>query len=383
MKKLAIVSDSFKGSISSSEICCIVTQETLKVFPQCEIISIPVADGGEGTVDSFLQCLDGEKVWLEATGPLFEHRKAYYGRFDETAVIEMATIAGLPLVENRKDPMRTTTYGVGELVLHALERGVKRVIFALGGSATNDGGCGCAAALGTKFYDAEGNTFIPTGGTLAKIHRIDNEETARRLADVEVIAMCDIDNPMCGPNGAAYVFAPQKGADEEMVRFLDAQLESLNEAMITSLDKHVADVPGSGAAGAMGAGAVAFFGAKLQSGIETVLNTVHFEERVEGADLIITGEGKLDAQSLQGKVVSGVAQRAKALNIPAIAIVGDICDHIEAVYQMGISAVFSTNRLAITFSEAKPRSKRDYTDTLSNLMRLIRVLTDCKEVAEK
>ena len=374
MKKIAVVSDSFKGSVTSSEICAIVAAEAKRFFPACEVVGLPVADGGEGTVDSFLECMSGEKIFIEAAGPNFERRTAFYGRFGETAIIEMAAAAGLPLVGDDKNPMLTTTYGVGELMLHALEHGAKRLILALGGSATNDGGCGAAAALGTRFYDAAGAEFIPTGGTLSNIARIDNAATERLLSGVEVVAMCDIDNPMHGERGAAYVFAPQKGADAEMVRVLDAGLVSLDRAISREMGKSVAGIPGAGAAGAMGAGAVAFFGAKLNPGIETVLDTVHFEERISGADFVITGEGKLDSQSLRGKVVIGVARRAKKVGIPVFAVVGDVGDEIDEAYAVGVSAIFSTNHLAIPFSEAKARSAKDYRLTIENLFRALAVL---------
>lgn len=374
MKKIAVVSDSFKGSLTSGEICGIVTEEARRFFPECEVAGLSVADGGEGTVDSFLACLPGEKVPLEVAGPYFERTASFYGRFGETAVVEMAAAAGLPMVGERKDPSRTTTYGVGELMRHALENGAKKIILALGGSATNDGGCGAAAAMGTRFFDEAGEAFVPVGGTLSRIARIDNAETRRLLSGVEVVAMCDIDNPMHGPRGAAHVFAMQKGADAKMVQSLDRQLVSLEGTLARELGASVADLPGAGAAGAMGAGAVAFFGARLQPGIETVLDAVRFEERVAGADFVITGEGKLDRQSLRGKVVLGVSRRAKRLNIPVFAVVGDVGDEIDAVYEAGVTAVFSTNHLAIPFSEAKHRSKRDYRLTIESLFRALKAL---------
>ena len=211
MRKIAVVSDSFKGSLSSGEISAIVAEEARRFFPVCEVVGLSVADGGEGTVDSFLECMAGEKVFVEVAGPYFKPVESFYGRVGETAIIEMAAAAGLPMVGDEKDPTRTTTYGVGELMQNALLAGAKRVILALGGSATNDGGCGAAAALGTRFFDAAGELFVPVGGTLSKIAHIDNTETMRLLDGVEVVAMCDIDNPMHGERGAAYVFAPQKG----------------------------------------------------------------------------------------------------------------------------------------------------------------------------
>ena len=371
MKKIAVVSDSFKGSLTSAEICAIVAEEAARFFPACEVVGLPVADGGEGTVDSFLQCMAGEKVFVEVAGPYFERVPSFYGRFGETAIIEMAAAAGLPMVGSNMNPSRTTTYGVGELVRHALEHGAKRIILALGGSATNDGGCGAAAAMGTRFFDAAGEQFVPVGGTLSKIARIDNTETVCLLDGVEVIAMCDIDNPMHGQRGAGYVFSPQKGADADMVRLLDSELVALDQTLARELGASVSVLPGAGAAGAMGAGAVAFFGAVLGPGIETVLDTVRFEERITGANFVITGEGKLDSQSLRGKVVIGVSRRAKQLNIPVFAVVGDVGDDIDEAYREGVTAIFSTNHLAIPFSEAKKRSALDYRLTIDNLFRAL------------
>jgi glycerate kinase len=374
MKKIAVVSDSFKGSLTSSEICAIVAKQAEAFFPACEIVGLPVADGGEGTVDSFLECLEGEKVAVEAAGPYLDRVSSFYGRFGETAIIEMAAAAGLPMVGERMNPARTTTYGVGELMRHALAHGAKKIILALGGSATNDGGCGAAAAMGTRFFNAAGEEFVPVGGTLSQIVRIDNAETKRLLHGVEVVAMCDIDNPMHGQRGAACVFSPQKGADAEMVRQLDGELIALDQTITQELGLRVAEIPGAGAAGAMGAGAVAFFGASLKPGIETVLDTVRFEERVAGADFVITGEGKLDSQSLRGKVVIGVSRRAKRLGIPVFAVVGDVGDDIDEAYREGVTAIFSTNHLAVPFSEARKRSALDYRLTIENLFRAIKAM---------
>lgn len=374
MKKIAVVSDSFKGSLTSSEICDIVAKQAEAFFPACEIVGLPVADGGEGTVDSFLECLEGEKVAVEVAGPYLDRVPSFYGRFGGTAIIEMAAAAGLPMVGERMNPARTTTYGVGELMRHALEHGAQKIILALGGSATNDGGCGAAAAMGTRFFNAAGEEFVPVGGTLSQIARIDNAETKRMLEGVEVIAMCDIDNPMHGQRGAAYIFSPQKGADAEMVRLLDAELIALDQTITRELGLRVAEIPGAGAAGAMGAGAVAFFGASLKPGIETVLDTVRFEERIAGADFVITGEGKLDSQSLRGKVVIGVSRRAKQLGIPVFAVVGDVGDDIDEAYREGVTAIFSTNHLAVPFSEAKKRSALDYRLTIENLFRALKAM---------
>jgi glycerate kinase len=261
MKKVVLIPDSFKGTLNSKQICDIIGSKVKEHFPDCQVVSIPVADGGEGSVDCFLTALGGEKIHITAKNPYFEDMNSFYGLIDngKTAVIEMAACAGLPLVEDRKDPRKTTTYGVGQLILDAANRGVKKIIVGLGGSSTNDGGCGAAAAVGIKFYNASGDEFVPTGGTLHEIERIDMSGKAKMLNDIEIITMCDIDNPMYGPTGAAYVFAPQKGADPEMVLLLDEGLKHLSKIIKRDLNKDLSKVPGSGAAGAMGAGMIAFF----------------------------------------------------------------------------------------------------------------------------
>lgn len=372
MKKILLIPDSFKGTMSSGEICSIMKNSIQSFAPETEVVSIPVADGGEGSVDSFLAAVGGEKIRLSVKGPYFEDIESFYGRLpDQTAVVEMAAAAGLPLVGEKKHAEKVTTYGVGQLMRHAAETGCKRIIVGLGGSASNDGGTGAAAALGVRFLDSSGRTFVPVGETLCKIASIDVSTLTPALAGVEIITMCDIDNPLCGPQGAAAVFGPQKGADQDMVKKLDANLAHLAEVVKKDTGKNIALIPGSGAAGGMGAGMVAFFNSKLQMGIETVLDIVHFDELLRGTDLVISGEGKLDCQSLRGKVVVGVARRAKQNGVPLIAVVGDIDDNIENIYQEGVTAVFSINRKAIPFEKAKLRSKTDLALTMDNLARFL------------
>lgn len=376
MKKILLLPDSFKGTMDSPSICKIMKAAILRHYPDALVESLPVADGGEGSVDSFLQALNGEKVIVRVKGPLFEELDAFYGLVDQgkTAVIEMAACAGLPLMGDRKNPLVTTTYGVGQLILAAAARGVRKIILGLGGSATNDGGCGAAAALGIRFLDQDGKEFVPTGETLDRIDRVDMKQKSVLLDNLTIQAMCDIDNPMYGPMGAAYVFAPQKGADEAGVRKLDAGLRRLAFVIERDLGLQVADLPGSGAAGAMGAGVYAFFGASLDPGIEVVLDAVRFDKIAQGADLILTGEGKIDQQSLGGKAVIGVARRARRLGIPVAAIVGDIGDGIERVYDEGVSGIFSINRVAIDFTLARERSPEDLALTVDNLMRFLKRL---------
>ena len=374
MKKCLVISDSFKGTLSSLEICSLAEKGIKKIFPACEVINIPVADGGEGTVESFLSILKGEKISIDVKGPFFEDVHAYYGMFGKKAVIEMAQAAGLPLVEGKPDPLRASTYGVGQMIDDAAKRGAKEIVIGLGGSATNDGGCGCAAALGVIFKDKEGKEFIPVGGSLDRIAEIDISEAERKLSGIKISAMCDIDNPLYGKEGAAYVFGPQKGADGKTVELLDRNLVALSESIKRCLGKDVSGIPGSGAAGGMGAGVVAFLNAELKPGIEAVLDMAEFSEKAQDADLIITGEGRLDTQTLRGKVISGVSKRAKELGIPVVAIVGAIEEGIEKIYDMGVSAVFSINRRPMPFSESRYKSKTFYESTLEDVLRLVKAL---------
>ena len=376
MNKFLLIPDSFKGTMSSIEICSLLEEKIQEYYPAAEIHSIPVADGGEGSVDCFLQALGGEKVIETTNNPFFEPIDSYYGLIDNgrTAVIEMAASAGLPLIEDRKDPLKASTFGVGELILHAARKGVSKIIMGLGGSCTNDGGCGAACAVGIRFLDEAGNSFIPTGGTLHRIQQLDLSQIEPMIEGIEFVTMCDIDNPMYGPTGAAAIFGPQKGATPEEIELLDAGVQHLSQIIKQTIGLDLAFVPGTGAAGAMGAGMAAFFHSRLQMGIETILDTVQFEELASGADMIFTGEGKLDSQSLRGKVVIGIARRAKALGVPVTALVGDIGDDMEAAYDEGVSAIFSINRVAVDFPVAKLRSRQDLSLTIDNLMRFYRTM---------
>ena len=373
MKKIVLIPDSFKGTMSSAEICGIMENAIKKFYPHAEIAGIPVADGGEGSVDAFLTAVGGKKITVSADDPYFKKMDAFYGKLSDgkTGVIEMASCAGLPLVEGRRDPEKTTTFGVGDLMLAAIRDGCTKLIMGLGGSATNDGGCGAAAACGVQFFDTAGKEFIPTGGTLGDIARIDADGLNPALKGIEIVTMCDIDNPLYGENGAAYVFGPQKGADEAAVKRLDAGLRRLAEVVERDLHKDASRIPGAGAAGGMGYGMNVFFGSKLQMGIETVLDTVRFDELVKDADCVFSGEGKIDTQSLRGKVVIGIARRTKKAGVPLIAVVGDIGDDIEEAYDTGVSAVFSINRVAVDYSRAKLRAKNDLKLTVENIMRFI------------
>ena len=370
MKTWMLMPDSFKGTMSSAEICQCMRTQILRHVPDAEVISIPVADGGEGSVECFLEAMGGQKVEAEVYGPLGTWMTAHYGIVSQhTAIIEMAACAGLPLVEGRQNPEKTTTFGVGQLMLDAVKRGCRKIIVGLGGSCTNDGGAGAASACGAKFYDAAGRVFTPVGGTLNHIARVDLSGLKAQMKRIEIVAMCDIDNPLCGPQGAAAVFGPQKGADGAMVARLDGGLCYLAEVVRRDTGCDAMDAPGAGAAGGMGYGMLACFGAKLQMGIETVLDTVSFETLAQRADIILTGEGRMDGQSLRGKVVMGIARRAKPLGVPVVAVVGDIGDDIAPAYEQGVTGIFSINRVAQDFEKVRARSKSDLALTMDNLVR--------------
>lgn len=382
MKKIILIPDSFKGTMSSSEICSIMASSIKKFKPETPVVSIPVADGGEGSVDAFLAACGGTKKELTVKGPFFDDVTSFYGilKDGKTAVIEMAACAGLPLAEGRLNPEKTTTFGVGQLILDAAASGCTKIIMGLGGSATNDGGCGAACAAGVKFYDKTGKEFVPTGGTLKNIEEIDISGINPILKNCPIVTMCDINNPLYGSAGAAYVFAPQKGADAQMVARLDEGLIHLAQVVKKSLGVDVANDAGAGSAGGMGFGMNVFFSSKLQMGIETVLDTVDFDRLLEDAECVFSGEGKIDSQSLRGKVVIGIAGRTKKAGVPLIAVVGDIGDNIELAYEKGVSAIFSINRVAVDYKHAKLRAKQDLALTMDNILRFSAV---SQKMAEK
>lgn len=375
MQNFILVPDSFKGTLSAIEVCNIMKSSIKNLYKDANIISVPVADGGEGTVDAFLYALGGEKksVWVSDA---FNEQKilAHYAMLkDNIAVIEMAACAGLPLVKNRLEPDKTTTFGVGELIVDAINNGAKKIILGLGGSATNDGGCGMAAALGVKFKDEQDQKFIPTGGTLSKIYKIDMNNIYPKIKDIEFISMCDVDNPLCGRLGASAVFAPQKGADEDMVKLLDEGLAHLAKIIKRDLHIEVKDIKGAGAAGGLGAGSIAFLQSKLTKGIDVVLDTINFDELVSKADIVFTGEGKFDSQSLHGKVVMGVANRSQKYKTPVIVVTGAIGENIQEAYNKGITAIFSINKEPMEFSKSALKSKENMILTMENILRLLKI----------
>lgn len=375
MKKCVIIPDSFKGSLSSIEVCNIIKEKVNEFFPKCNAIMIPVADGGEGTVDTFVYSLKAEKVNLKVKNAFGEEIDVYYGRIKNKAIIEVAQVVGLVSAEGREDPSITSTYGVGEIISHAIEHGCNEIFIGLGGSCTNDCGVGAASALGTVFKNKNEEEFIPVGKNLNEIEYIDISKTLEKLKNCKVTAMCDIDNPMYGENGAAFVFAPQKGADENMVKMLDNNLRALSEKIKKNLNKDVSNIKGSGAAGAFGAGVCAFFNGELKSGIEIILDLIDFDNLISDADIIFTGEGQIDSQSLNGKVVIGISKRAKKQNIPVIVVAGSIGEGAEKAYDEGVSAIFSINQKAEDYSISRFKAKENLEKTIDSLLRYYDVIS--------
>ncbi|KAL7716114.1 Glycerate kinase [Entamoeba marina] len=322
--KVVVACDSFKGSISSSELNQCIARTINKYYPSIHVQQFVIGDGGEGTLDCLLNNFNSTKIQCIAHDPLMNKIEVEYGIINnETAVIEMASISGLPLVPpDQRNPMKTTTYGTGELIRDALERGIRKFIIGVGGSATNDGGCGMMQALNCKFYDENQIVLGQGGEILTKIKSIDNTNLVNGLKESQFTIACDVRNPLCGEHGAAYVYAKQKGATKEMIQELDDGLSSFAKVIKKMFNIEIENVEGSGAAGGLAGGFLAFTNASLQSGIDLVLDTIQFEKAIEDADYIITGEGKVDQQSFMGKVLDGIFSRAKKFNVQMIVIAG-------------------------------------------------------------
>ncbi|MGB4610191.1 MAG: glycerate kinase [Saccharofermentanales bacterium] len=369
--RIILIPDSFKGTISATEVCEIMANSVRKFLPNVEITAIPVADGGEGTVEALQLAIGGEMVNIDVKGPLMQDMESFYGVLPNgSAVIEVAAVVGLPQME-KLAVMDATTYGVGQLISDALAKGHTEIIIGLGGSATNDGGAGACAALGIKFFDKDNNEFVPVGKTLIDIARIDVSGRNPDLDNATIKLMSDINNPLCGKRGAAAVFGPQKGATESDVVALDAGLRNFAEIVKRDVGVDIIDIPGAGAAGGIGGGFYGLLNGKLEMGIDVILDIVKFDELLADTSIVFTGEGKIDSQSLGGKVVIGIAKRAKKQNVPLIAVVGDIGDNMDGAYDYGVTAIMSTNRVAVPFKEAKPRAKSDLALTMNEIMRLL------------
>lgn len=355
--KVVIAMDSFKGSISSTEANKAVSIGIRDVYPEVEIISIPLADGGEGTVEALIQATNGMRVIKEVVGPLGQKVLATYGILpDKTAVIEIAEACGLPLVDlDKRNPLLTTTYGVGELIQSAIEKGCRQFVIGLGGSSTNDAGIGMLQALGFRFLDENNNEVGMGGQVLSHIKRIDLSSVIPELENCTFKIACDVSNPLYGSNGAAYIYGPQKGADMEMVILLDRGLQNFAHIVQRDLNIDIATIPGSGAAGGLGA---AFFGllkGSLESGIQLVLETAKVHDKIQGANFIITGEGRVDGQSKMGKTLSGIGQLGLEHHIPVIALVGSVSQDTNELSIPGVTACFSVINEPMTLTSAMDR----------------------------
>ena len=374
--KIVVAPDSFKGSVSALEAAYAIEQGIRRVFPEAVIEKVPMADGGEGTVQSLVDATGGHIQTRRVLAPLGNEVDAKFGILadGETAVIEMASASGLTLVApDQRNPLLTTTYGTGQLIHAALEAGCRRLIIGIGGSATNDGGVGMAEALGVRSLDADGKQILRGGGNLGQLRSIDITGLHPAIAETETVVACDVNNPLTGPEGASHVYGPQKGATPEMIETLDECLGHFGEVLTETLGRSFNDIPGAGAAGGLGAGLMAFLNAELKLGVDIMIDAVKLEKRVKGASLVFTGEGQLDFQTAFGKTPVGVAKIAKAHNIPVIAIAGGIAEGAEAVYEAGIDAMLGIVQEPMSLEVAVEDATRLIADTAEQAARLIRI----------
>lgn len=377
-KRIVIASDSFKGSASSKEVGTYISEGIHSLYPDYETKIFSIADGGEGTVDAILDVNQGEKVTVCVQGPLGSPVNASYAIIDggRTAVLEMAAASGITLVESGAlDVMKASTYGTGQMIKSALEHGVERIYIGIGGSATNDGGMGMAAALGVKFFDAQGKELTANGENLSQVVSLDASAAEGRFDSVELIILSDVTNPLCGSNGATAIYGPQKGASEDLIKVLDEGLANFAQVIKRTLHKDIKDIPGAGAAGGLGAGLMAFLNGQSQRGIDKILQMIHIEEDIKGADLVITGEGRMDGQSINGKAPIGIAAIAKKYNVPTVAIVGSRSLELNEVYHQGIAGVFDIVNRPMTLEEAMGDTRSLVASASRNLITLFSTLT--------
>jgi glycerate kinase len=374
--RILVAPDSFKGSLSALGVAEAMERGIHAVFPEAEVLKVPIADGGEGTVEALVAATRGRRMHADVRGPLGESVRAYWGISGDgsTAFIEMASASGLPLVpKERRDPRLASTFGTGQLMRAALDAGLRKLVVGIGGSATNDGGAGMARALGVGFLDAQGGP-LPEGGTaLARLARIDLSGLDPRLADAEILVACDVENPLCGPRGASAVYGPQKGATPEMVQELDAALAVFAGVAATATGREVAQIPGAGAAGGLGAGLLFFTPATLRPGVEIVLETTDFETLVQGVDLVITGEGRTDSQTAMGKAPVGVAAVARRHGIPVICLSGGLGDGAEEVLAHGINALATIVPQPMTLEACMEQGAALVEAATARLCRLLKV----------
>ena len=372
--KLLFASDSFKGSLTSGQTAELLAKAAYEVFGDCEVSSVPVADGGEGTVDAVIEAENGDLICCDVHGPLMESRKACYGVFGkDRAVIEMSAASGLPLVpEERRDPRNTTTYGTGELILDAIDRGYRELSVAIGGSATNDGGMGFARALGVRFLDEDGKELEGFGRDLIRVRTIDISGLDSRVKECSVTVMCDVTNPLCGKNGATWTFGAQKGASPEVQEQLERGMCNYRDVIRDTFGVDCDSIKGAGAAGGLGAALAVFLGGRMRSGIETVLDLIHFDERLQGADLVVTGEGRTDWQSCFGKVMQGVGLRAKAKGVPVLGLSGSLGRGALDICDCGVASLMTTVNAPMTLEEALAGAETLYYEGAVRMFRFVK-----------
>ena len=372
--KFLFASDSFKGTLSSPKTAELLTCAAREIFPDCICDSIEVADGGEGTTDAVLSAVNGKSNSLKVRGPLWEELTCSYGMLDEKrAVMEMAAASGLPLVpDEKRDPRYTTSYGTGEMILDALNKGFRDISIAIGGSATNDGGIGCIRALGVHFLDENGEELKGCGEDLIKIRKIDVSGMNPLVKECKFTVMCDVTNPLCGKDGATYTFGKQKGATPEIQDELEKGMQNYRDILKAQFGVDMDQIEGAGAAGGLGAALMVFLKGTLKSGIETVLDLVDFDKRLEGVDIVVTGEGATDWQSVFGKVMQGVGMHCKAHNIPAVAIVGSMGKGAEDIFDYGIESMITTINGVMTLPEALENAEELYLCAARRMFRMLR-----------
>ncbi|HAZ37923.1 MAG TPA: glycerate kinase [Clostridiaceae bacterium] len=374
--KIVVAPDSFKGSLTAMEVAEAIERGIKKVDEKIEVIKAPMADGGEGTVQSLVDATGGKIIETFVSDPLLRRIKAFYGILgdNKTAVIEMAAASGLPLLrEDERNPLKTTTYGTGELILDALNRGCRNIIIGIGGSATNDGGEGMAKALGVEFTDRDGKDIGFGGGSLYKLYKIDLSKIDKRIYECNISAACDVDNPLCGERGASFVFGPQKGASPKDVKILDNNLRHYGEMIEKTLGKKIINYEGAGAAGGLGAGLLVFLNAELKRGVEIVIETTGLEKKIKDADLVITGEGMIDFQTAFGKTPYGVVQVASKYGVPVIAIAGGIGKDANTLYNKGFKSIFSIVDRPMSLNEAMENGSMLLEDTAERIMRALKI----------
>ena len=375
--KIVIAPDSFKESLSAKQVAQSIAKGIGKVIPEAEIVQIPVSDGGEGLLDALIEPLGGEIISVEVKDPLLRNIHAAFGILEDkkTGIIEMATASGLELLtESEKNPLITSTFGTGQLIKEALDRGCSIIIIGLGGSATNDGGIGMIKALGGKFLNKKREEIGDGGGGLDKLYSIDLSNFDQRIAQCEIIAACDVSNPLTGINGASLVYGAQKGGSPQELEQLDRNLSHYASVIRSGIGIDIDTPAGAGAAGGLGAALLGFFNAKLISGIDLIIESLELERHVKDADLVITGEGKIDGQTLQGKTVLGVAAIAKKHNVPVIAIAGKVGDGIDEIYDLGVTSIFSITDQPMQLEEAMEQADILIQSCIENIMRIVKYI---------